>query len=206
MTAVAIAIAAAAVAVDAETAGAQPIVVVRPAVVGLGGAAIVAVAGFDGGTLEVRLVGATTAYGRPTGWTALALRGRTWLGQLPRPASLGVYPIVLRARPGARSLSSRLWLVRVLAPGTLDLPSFDTPEGVARWWVRTMPGHARLVALKRWQQLASDLRDRRLHQLLLVAYVLRGRTRIVDRLGVFITAFRDGYSGRWRLLEATVLP
>ena len=66
----------------------------------------------------------------------------------------------------------------------------------ANWWQKA----------KRWQRPASDRRDRRLHRLLVVAYVRRCRTRIADRLGVFITAFRDCYSGRWRLLEATVLP
>jgi hypothetical protein len=29
-----------------------------------------------------------------------------------------------------------------------------------------------------------------------------GRLRVRDRLGMWITAFRDGYNGRWRLLEA----
>jgi hypothetical protein len=27
-----------------------------------------------------------------------------------------------------------------------------------------------------------------------------------DRLGMFITVFRDGYASRWQLLEATVEP
>ena len=26
------------------------------------------------------------------------------------------------------------------------------------------------------------------------------------RLGMFVTAVRDGFDGRWRLLEATVVP
>jgi hypothetical protein len=30
--------------------------------------------------------------------------------------------------------------------------------------------------------------------------------RVSDRLGMFVTAFRDGYGAPWRLLEATLEP
>jgi len=32
------------------------------------------------------------------------------------------------------------------------------------------------------------------------------RPRVEDRLGMFVTAVGGGYYGRWRVLEATVLP
>jgi hypothetical protein len=72
--------------------------------------------------------------------------------------------------------------------------------------VRAVPKDARLVALKRWRRPAFDRRDRRLHQLLVVAYSPAGHPRRRDRLGLFITAVRDGFDGRWRLLEATIAP
>ncbi len=51
-----------------------------------------------------------------------------------------------------------------------------------------------------------DRRDPRLHQLMVVAYRPAGDKRVSDRLGMFIMSFRNGYGGRWRLLEATVSP
>jgi len=33
-----------------------------------------------------------------------------------------------------------------------------------------------------------------------------GHPQVRDRLGMFVTAFRDGYNAPWRLLEATVQP
>ena len=51
-----------------------------------------------------------------------------------------------------------------------------------------------------------DRRDRRLHRLFVVAYSRRGHPAVQDRLGMFVTAVRDGYSGRRRLLEASTLP
>ena len=97
-------------------------------------------------------------------------------------------------------------MLRVFAAGTLSRPSFATPEGVAKWWVRTATGHARLMALRRWPRPGFDLRDQRLHQLLVVAYSPVGHPGVDDRLGMFITAVRNGFDGRWRLLEATLQP
>jgi hypothetical protein len=39
-----------------------------------------------------------------------------------------------------------------------------------------------------------------------VAYAPPGDANVDDRLGIFVTAVRDGYRGPWRLLEATVQP
>jgi len=191
----------------ASAASAGPVVVVDPAVVRRGGSASITVRGFAASRLEVRLAGATTRRGSAIGWKPLLLAGRIWRGSLPEPALRGIYPIELRIGPGRPVVHSVNWMFRVFAPGTLSRPSFATPEGVARWWVvRMVPGRARLVALRRWHRPALDLRDRRLHQLLVVAYSPAGHPAVADRLGMFITAVRDGYTGRWRLLEATVVP
>ena len=98
------------------------------------------------------------------------------------------------------------WLLRVFARGTQARPSFSSPEGVAGWWVRTLPSPAKLVAVKRWPRPAFDRRDRRQHQLLVIAYSPTGHPAVRDRLGMFVTAVRDRPHGPWRLLEATVAP
>jgi hypothetical protein len=43
-------------------------------------------------------------------------------------------------------------------------------------------------------------------QLFVIAYAPRGNTRPSSRLGLFVTAVRDGFHGRWRVLEATSQP
>jgi hypothetical protein len=183
-----------------------PVVFAQPAVVRLRESASVAVRGLASPWLEVRLAGATAPNGSPLGWRPLHRVGETWCGRLPKPSLRGIYPIEVRAAAGSPVLRSAKWMFRVFAAGTLSRPSFATPEGVAKWWVRTATDHARLVALKRWRRPGFDLRDRRLHQLLVVAYSPAGHPGVDDRLGMFITAVRDGFNGRWRLLEATVQP
>ena len=119
------------------------------------------------------------------------------------PALDGIYPI--RLRVGGRVVRSGAWLLRVFPAGTTARPSFATPEEVAAWWVRER-AHAGLVALRPWQPPSVDRRNPRLHGLLVVAYSRPGHPAVRDRLGMFITAVPDGYSGRWRLLEASTLP
>jgi hypothetical protein len=63
-----------------------------------------------------------------------------------------------------------------------------------------------MQALRRWPRPAFDRRVRRLHQLMVIAYSPHAKTKVRDRLGIFVTAVRDGYHGRWRLLEATAVP
>jgi hypothetical protein len=160
-------------------------------------------------SLQVLLVGATdTPASQPAKqlpWRSLQLVNDTWVGTLPAPALRGVYPVVLRTRAGAALLTTGRLLLRVFAPGTSSRPSFHSPDDVVRWWVRTVP-QARLVALKAWPRPGFDRRDTRLHRLFVVAYSPPGHPQIRHRLGMFVTAFRGGYNGRWRLLEATVLP
>ena len=183
-----------------------PVVVTDPAVARLGRPASVTVRGLPARWLEVRLAGATTASGSLLGWRPLRLAGEVWRGSLPTPALRGIYPIEVRAGAGRPVTRSASWMLRVFAAGTLSRPSFATPEGVARWWVRTSTNQGQLVALKRWPRPGFDLRDRRLHQLLVVAYSPAGEPGAGARLGMFISAVRDGYDGRWRLLEATLEP
>ena len=181
-----------------------PRVVVQPAVVNLYQRSTIAVSGLDCPSLDVRLVGATYADGTPLPWRSLSLVGGVWRGNLPTPALHGLYPIELRTAAGAPRIRPRLFL-RVFEPGTRARPSFDDPADAVRWWVRTVPG-ATLVALKAWPRPAFDRRDLRLHRLFVVAYSPPGRPSVGDRLGMFVTAVRDGYRGGWRVLEATVEP
>jgi hypothetical protein len=175
-------------------------VVLQPSVIDLGQHSTIAVSGVESSSLQVRLVGATNAAGVQLPWRPLGRVGGLWRGTLPAPALLGLYPIELRSGPGAPLIHSRLFL-RVFAPSTGAYPSFPRPADVVRWWVRTVP-HATLNALKAWPRPGFDRRDRRLHRLFVVAYTPLGGAR----LGMFITVVRDGYSGGWRLLEATIEP
>jgi hypothetical protein len=182
-----------------------PQVLLVPNVVARGQASTIQVSGIDVPTLQARLVGASAKGGRPLPWISLRRERGIWRGALPAPELRGAYPVALRVRPGAPVLRADDWLLRVFAPGTLSRPAFRTPEQVAAWWVRTR-ADAKLVAMRRWPRPAFDLRDRRLHQLLVLAYSPPGHPGLKDRLGMFITAVRDGYRGKWRLLEATATP
>jgi hypothetical protein len=178
----------------------------HPAVAVRGQKAAITVTRLDVPSLEVRVVGGTADLGRPLPWTRLRYRHMAWHGTLPAPELRGIYALELRVRRGSPVLRFGQWLLPVLARGTRSRPSFSTPEGVARWWVQTLPLHARLVAMKRWPQPAFDRRDQRRHQLLVVAYTQAGHRAVGDRLGMFVTAVRSGLQGPWRLLEATVVP
>ena len=183
-----------------------PQVTLHPAVVPLRHTASVTVTGVAAPTLEVHLRGSSTALGKAMGWTTLTRVGNAWEGTLPLPEFRGVYPIELRVARGGEVLRSDNWLLRVFARGTLSRPSFRTPEEVAAYWVRTVESKAHMQALRRWPRPAFDRRDRRLHQLMVIAYSLSSKPNVKDRLGMFVTAVRDGYHGRWRLLEATAVP
>jgi hypothetical protein len=189
--------------------GVAPRIELQPAVVELNGRATIAVSGIHTRSLEVLLTGATDTPGnepaRQLPWRALRLVDGAWLGTLPTPALRGLYPVVLRTGPGATPLKSKQLFLRIFAPGTDARPSFDNPADVVRWWVRTVP-HATLVALKAWPRPGFDRRDTRLHRLFVVAYSPPGHPLVTERLGMFVTAVRDGYRGNWRLLEATLQP
>jgi len=178
---------------------------VQPRVVRRGRAAAVTVTHVELPSLEVLVAGGTTGLGAPLPWTPLRFRDGAWRGVLPRPARRGVYELELRSRE-KRVWRSDEWLLRVFARGTRERPSFREPEGVAAWWVRTLSSHGRLVATRRWPLSAGDRRDPRRHQKLVVSYTVADHRAVRDRVGIFVTAFRERLTGRWRLLEATVAP
>lgn len=181
-------------------------VALSPGIVLLGRTAAVTVTGVHSASLEMRAAGATHNLGKRLPWTPLLFDGAGWHGVLPAPEFRGIYRVELRVRRGAPILRSERWLLRVYARGMLSRPAFRSPEEVARWWVTTLPGRARLVALKRWSQPAYDLRDPRLHQLIVIAYSIAGHSAIRERLGIFVTAAREHVNGAWRLLEARTTP
>ncbi len=186
------------------TATPPPRVSVQPAIVKLYERSTIAVSGLNPGSLQVRLAGASHSDGSPLRWRGLRLFGDTWRGTLQLPLLYGIYPIELRTAAGAAVVRPHMFL-RVFEPGTRARPAFDDPADVARWWVRAV-AHGKLVAMTVWPRPAFDRRDIRLHRLFVVAYSPPGQPRVKDRLGTFVTAFRDGYHGGWRLLEATVEP
>jgi len=151
-------------------------------------------------TVEGAAGATAVAVGLAGTWTSLRADHGRWRGVLASPGSLGIYPLDVKTRPGGRVVADAGWL-RVFEPGTLSRPSFATPDEVATWWVETI-AHGTVVAVRRWPQLLFDRRDLRLHQLFVVAY----DTPAHNYLGIWITAVREGYAGRWRLLEASIFP
>ena len=202
---------AAGAAVLVATAGAAPAathrvrVLLAPALASPGRYTSIVVTGIAVSSLQAQLKGASDKVGRQLPWRSLVYRNGAWRGLLAAPTLLGVYPVRLRVSPGAPVRSAGL-SVRLLQAGTTSRPGFSTPEQVAHWWVQTERIGATLVTLKRWPAPAFDLRDTRLYQLLVLAYSPPGRPARADRLGIFLTAFRETVTGRWRLLETTVLP
>jgi hypothetical protein len=188
-----------------SSATAAPHVDLQPAVVTLGEPVTVVVSGWRPSHLEVALAGATTARGRLLGWRTAHRAGVAWAATLPRPALRGIYPVLLRARPASAVVRSPRWLLRIFRRAARGEPTFATPQAVVRWWVQTRP-QGTVAALRRWRRSDFDKRDTRLHRLYVVAYNPPGKPGVANRLGMFVTVVRDGYSGRWRLLEATVQP
>jgi len=195
-----------AVAAATPSASATPRVLIRPSIVPLQeSSAAITVSNVQTGTLQVRFSGATDRSGRLREWQTLHRVDGVWTATILSPALRGVYPIRLRTASGASIGASRLWLLRVYEPRRANAPSFVRAIDAVRWWVGAIRGGT-LRAVKPWPRPAFDRRDPRLHRLFVVAYSPRGRPAVSDRLGMFITAFRESYRGRWRLLEATVQP
>lgn len=185
------------------TSAPQPLrVAVEPAILTLGHRAAISVSDPYVKAIQVRLAGGTYPDGTLLPWRTLRLAGGTGRGTLPMPALRGVYPVLIRQGPGSPAF--RVTYLRVLEHGTLRRPAFADPVGVVRWWVRAR--HGTVVAIKAWPRPDFDRRDPRLHRLYVVAYSPPGRPGVQDRLGMFVTAFREAYGARWRLLEATAEP
>lgn len=171
----------------------------------------VRVSGVAARSAQVRLVGANDRAGlayewKPYRWQQLRLRRGSWHGLLPAPPLLGIYRVQLRLDDGPRRLSSRRWLLRVFPHGTNARRSFATAVAALRDFVAHLPGHEVLVASRRWPVASFDHRDRRLNRLFAIAYAPRGDRRSSSRLGLFVSTVRNGYRGRWRVLQATTQP
>jgi hypothetical protein len=199
-----------AVAASATAPRVHPIRVrLQPRVVEYGPARL-AVSGISAAAVFVRLRDANDPAGLAYQWTPyrwLRLRwerGR-WSGVLAAPPLLGIYQLQFRVQQH-KLLQSPHWLLRVLPPRTLERSAFPTPQAVIHNYVSDLPGHQILVAIRQWPPARFDHRDPRLHRLFVIAYAQRGDNRPNTRLGLFITTVRDGYHGRWRLLEATTGP
>jgi hypothetical protein len=171
----------------------------------------VSLTGISASNVSVRILGADDPEGRayqwaPYRWRQLRLTQDTWHATLPAPPLRGVYQLQFRVQKSARLLQSQHWLLRVLPPGTLQRPSFAKPFAVIRDYVSHLPGNQVLVSARPWPQATYDHRDPRLNRLFVIAYAPHGENPLSTPLGLFITTFRNGYDGRWRLLEATIRP
>lgn len=196
--------------VGPAAAGSRPSVEFRPSTIDLFRRTSVAVRGLSARSVQVHLRGATDESGlayewTPYRWRRLRLSDGVWQGAIPSPALLGVYQLQIRV-DGRRVLQSPHWLVRVFRPRTLTRPSFPTAVGVVRGFVANLPGDEVVAALRQVHPAAYDRRDARLHRIFAVAYSSRGDTRPTSRLGLFVTAVRNGFHGRWRLLDTGVEP
>ena len=171
----------------------------------------VAVTGIAAGPLQMRLRGATDMRGlayrwAPYRWRPLRLVRGAWRGLLPRPALLGVYQLQFRHQDRKRLLQSPGWLLRVLPPGTLRKPGFPTPRAVIGDLVNGLTGDQVLIAIRRWPRAAFDHRDPRLIRSFVIAYAPRADPQAESRFGFFVTVFRNGFNGRWRLLQTCTGP
>ena len=167
------------------------------------------VRGLTARAVGVRLIGATDMSGRayqwaPYRWRPLRLRRGTWRGELPAPVLFGIYQLQLRLDHGRKLLTDTHWLERVFPYATEARRSFPTPGAVIHDYVAHLPGHQILVATRPWPLASYDHRNPRLHRLFAIAYAPRGRPG--RRLGRFISTVREGFTGRWRLLQVATQP
>jgi hypothetical protein len=174
-------------------------------------AASVEATGIVARSVEVRLVGAIDRAGlayewTPYRWRPLRAQDGAWRGLLTAPPLFGIYRLRLRLDHGRSFLSSARWLIRVFPRGTMARPSFPTAVAAIRQFVSHLPGHVRLVALRRWPLARFDHRDPRLNRLFVIAYAPRGDNEHASRSGLFVSTVRDGFRGRWRVLQATAEP
>ena len=191
---------------DSELRTAHLRVVVTPQVVApYDWAAIRIVGAPNAAAVQARLVGASGVTGRLLPWIELRRHGDEWESRLPQPVLAGIYPIVIRTRPNLLTTAGAPTYLRVYWPGTATHPLFSTPRQVAAAWVRDQAGGT-LDAIRHWPSTAIDHRLLALHRLFVVAYSLPNRPSPTDRLGAWITAVREGFHGRWRLLEVSVYP
>jgi len=199
----------AAVVTGAATAGSDPEVVLGTRSIDLFHSASVRVSGIAARSAQVRPLGANDRRGlayewKPYRWQTLGAYDGTWRGLLPAPPLFGIYRLQLRL--GKKVLSSPRWLLRVLPRGTMARRAFPTAVAAVRGYVAHLHGHPVLVAARAWPLAGYDHRDPRMNRLFVIAYAPRGDNRASARLGMFVSLVRNGYHGRWRVLEATTQP
>jgi len=182
---------------------AAPRLRLEPPVIGLRHATTVVLTGVRGGVPKVELADTTDLPGMRPEWLPMWKAGASWRATLAAPPFLGVYPV--RIRIGRTIIGSPVWLLRVFRRDTCMRRSFASPTEVPVWWIRRV-AHATPVAVRPWRLSTHDRRDPRLHRKFVVAYNPAGHRAVGDRLGTFITAVRDGYGGRWCLLQESVYP
>jgi hypothetical protein len=169
----------------------------------------ISVSGLRARSVGVRLLGATDMNGRayrwtPYEWQPLRLDRGTWRGVLPAPAFLGIYQLQLRLDHGRKFLTNTQWLERVFPYGTESRPAFPTPAEVISDYVAHLPGHEVLVDIAPWPLASWDHRNPRLHHFFAISFAPRGRKG--QKVGRFVTTVREGFHGRWRLLQVAVQP
>jgi hypothetical protein len=189
----------------------SPVVVLGAPAIDLFHSASVRVSGIATRSVQVRPVGAIDRAGlayewTPYRWRTLRVRQGIWHGLLPAPPLFGIYRLQLRLDHGRTSISFPRWLLRVFPHGTMARRSFRTQASAIRDFVAHLKGHEVLVTLRRWPLARFDHRDPRMNRLFVIAYAPRGDGRPSSRLGLFVTTVRDGYHGRWRVLQATTQP
>jgi hypothetical protein len=169
----------------------------------------ISVSGLQARSVGVRLLGATDMNGRayqwtPYKWQRLRLGRGTWRGVLPAPAFLGIYQLQLRLDHGREFLTNTHWLDRVFPYGTERRPAFATSAEVINDYVAHLPGHQVLVNTTPWPLASWDHRNPRLHDFFAIAFAPRGRKG--HKVGRFVMTVREGFHGRWRLLQVAVQP
>jgi len=150
------------------------------------------------------MLGASGIRGTLLPWIKLHRQRRTWRARLPQPVLPGIYPIKLRSVP-SHSAQNEIVYLRVYDGGTDFQPLFVAPEEVAAWWATQIAGGS-LVAVRRWHRTDFDHRLSSLHRVFVIAYDPSGDPASPDKLGAWITAVKEGYHGKWHLLEASTTP
>jgi hypothetical protein len=154
-------------------------IIVTPRVVPEYDSASITVNGLAGGrSVEVRMLGASGIRGTLLPWIKLH---------------------------SSHSAQNEIVYLRVYDGGTDFQPLFVAPEEVAAWWATQIAGGS-LVAVRRWHRTDFDHRLSSLHRVFVIGYDPSGDPASPDKLGAWITAVKEGYHGKWHLLEASTTP
>ena len=182
----------------------SPTLSVQPAVARLDRKASITVTGVEAGSLEARLAGAT----RPDGNSCRGSRSPTGMG-FGEGRSIRPHFVVCTWCSCASAVAGRCGSHRggcsacTRGARALVLPS---PRRKALDAGGPFCRRRRAEGLETVASAGLRPAGSCLHQLIVIAYGPAGTLAIVDRLGMFVTAVRETFDGRWRLLEANVFP